>query len=76
MIIYFKTAAKRSGKPLYANTEESRERLKVYEKDIVLNKEKDEAKKALKKAEKNLSSGGSYAAGSTIGLDDEPKSDD
>ena len=76
MIIYFKIAAKRSGKLIYANTEESRERLNVYEKDIVLNKEKDEAKKALKKAEKNLSSGGSYAAGSTIGLDDEPKSDD
>ena len=76
MIVYFKLAAKKSGKALYVNSELSRERLEKYERDIVLNKEKEAAKKALKEAEKSLASGEPSFTGSTIGLDDEPKTDD
>lgn len=74
MIIYFKIAAKKSGRPLYVNTDLSRERISKYENDIVLNKEKEAAKKAMKVAEKNKQPT-EKASGSTIGLDDVPDAD-
>lgn len=73
MIIYFKLSARKNGYVLYVNREESKARLESYEKEVKLNKEKEAAKKALKKAEKNPPA--ELAAGSTIGLDDEPKND-
>ena len=76
MIIYFKLAAKKSGKALYADSDLSRERLESYERELLLGKEKDAAKKALKEAEKSFASGETSVTGSTIGLDDEPKNDD
>ncbi|MCM1055854.1 MAG: prolipoprotein diacylglyceryl transferase [Bacteroides sp.] len=72
MIIYFKLAAKKTGVSLYVNSELSRERLEQYERETLLNREKAEAKKALREAEKTLASG-SFTGGSTIGLDEEPK---
>ena len=74
MIIYFKAAAKKSGKALYVDTDLSKERLKKYENDLILNKEKEAAKNAMKKAEKNSSE--SPRTGSTIDLDDAPEAND
>ena len=74
MIVYFKIAAKKSGKPLYVNTDLCKERMSRYERDIVLSKEKEDAKRALKEAEKNFSSS-STPSGSTIGLDDAPETE-
>lgn len=76
MIIYFKIAAKKSGKALYVDTDISKERLSKYENDIILNKEKEAAKKAMKEAEKNASAGTSHTGASTVGLDDVPETDD
>ncbi len=50
MIIYFRISAKKENKPLYVNTDISRERLSGYENKLKLDKEKAEAKKAMKEA--------------------------
>lgn len=76
MIIYFKLAAKKEGKALYADSDLSRERLESYERELLLSKEKAAAKKAMKEAEKSFASGEASFTGSTIGLDDEPKTDE
>ena len=55
MIVYFRVRAAKSGKMLYADTELSRERLDEYKKKQVLEKENAAAKKAMRKAEKALS---------------------
>lgn len=52
MIIYFRISAKKENKPLYVNTDISRERLESYEIKLKLDKEKAEAKKAMKEAKK------------------------
>ncbi|MDE6579268.1 MAG: prolipoprotein diacylglyceryl transferase, partial [Ruminiclostridium sp.] len=52
MIIYFRISAKKENKPLYVNTNISRERLEGYETKLKLDKEKAEAKKAMKEAKK------------------------
>lgn len=48
LLVYFKISFKKSGKPLYVNTELSKNRIANYETEIKLNKEKAAAKKALK----------------------------
>lgn len=55
MIIYFKIAVKKDGRPLYVNTEDSAERIRSFEKNRILEKENEAAKKAMKKAEKAYS---------------------
>ena len=75
LIICFKISAKKSGRPLYANTEESRLRLTEYEKNSVLIVEKEAARKALKKTEKSLPKSVSRSQGSTMGLDDDSTQD-
>lgn len=52
MIVYFRIAAAKSGKALYADTELSKERLEEFTKKQVLEKENAAAKKAMKEAEK------------------------
>ena len=52
MIVYFRIAAAKSEKPLYADTELSKERLEEFDKKQVLEKENAAAKKAMKEAEK------------------------
>lgn len=52
MIIYFKLAAKKDNKPLYVNTDASREQIKEFEKKRLLEKESALAKKAMKAADK------------------------
>lgn len=79
MIVYFKIAVKKSGKLLYVDTDVSKTRMEEYEKKIVLDKEKEAAKKALKKAEKSGTAAQSPMSGnigSTIGLDDEADESD
>ncbi len=55
MIIYFKTSAKKEGKPLYVNTDISKKRIEAYERDRRLDKEKEAARKAMKKAQEAYS---------------------
>lgn len=52
MIIYFRIFTKKEQKPLYVNTDLSRERLELFEKKIKLDNEKSDAKKAVRKAKK------------------------
>ena len=52
MIVYFRIAAAKSGKALYADTEPSKERLEEFAKKQVLEKENAAAKKAMREAEK------------------------
>ena len=52
MIVYFRIASAKSKKPLYADTELSRERLEEFTKRQVLEKENAAAKKAMREAEK------------------------
>lgn len=52
MIVYFRIAAVKSKKPLYADTELSKERFEEFERKRVLEKENAAAKKAMKEAEK------------------------
>ena len=53
IIIYFRISTKKDPKPLYVNTDLSRESLEGYEKKLRLDKEKAEAKKAMKEAKKD-----------------------
>lgn len=53
MIIYFKLAAKKENKPLYVNTDISRELIEEFEKKRIFEKESALAKKAMKAAEKS-----------------------
>lgn len=55
MIIYFRIFTKKEQKPLYVNTDLSRERFELFEKKIKLDNEKSDAKKAVKKAKKEAS---------------------
>lgn len=66
MIIYFKLAAKKENKPLYVNTDISREQIKEFEKKRLLEKESALAKKAMKAAEKTYTE---KAAPSILGDD-------
>lgn len=68
MIIYFKISAKKEQKPLYVNTDISRERLKEFETKLILDKEKEEAKRAMKSAKKSEET---KAAPSILGDDTE-----
>ena len=52
MIIYFRVTAAKSEKLLYADTEQSKERLEEFTKKQMLEKENAAAKKAMKEAEK------------------------
>ena len=68
MIVYFRIAAIRSEKPLYADTELSKERLEEFAKKQVLEKENAAAKKAMREAEKIQKAA---KAPSILGDDDE-----
>lgn len=52
MIVYFRISAKKEQKPLYVNTDISRKRLEDYENKLKLDKEKAEAKRAMREAKK------------------------
>lgn len=73
MIIYLRISAKKEQKPLYVNTDVSREKLQKYEANLKLDKEKNEAKKAMKKLEKEANQ---IAAPSILGDDSEEENTD
>ena len=52
MIVYFRIAAAKSGKSVYADTEISKEKLEEFARKQVLEKENAAAKKAMREAEK------------------------
>lgn len=71
MLIYFKVSAKKSGKALYADSEISKERLENYKKQLILDKEKEAAKKAMKQAEKAAKEAETAVAPSILGDSDD-----
>lgn len=73
MIIYFKLAVKKENKPLYVNTDISRERIETFEKRRLLERESAAAKKAMKKAEKAYAE---EAAPSILGDDEDDKKEE
>lgn len=74
MIIYFKLESKKDNKPLYADTDISRERMEAFEKKRKFEKETELARKAMKNAEKEHKEKAENSAPSILG-DDQPTED-
>lgn len=69
MLIYFKVSAKKSGKMLYADSEISIKRIEDYKNKLILDREKETAKKAMKEAEKAAKQAQNAIAPSILGDD-------